>query len=327
MNSAATVRRHCALTAAIALAALASGLLACRNDSPSVARSDATAVAARARRDGPISSGLATSRRSTVGYLNRANAPALDGANAEDKAATPSSEAASPTDIRPGTMLIRTATIALRVDSLERAIARARSLAAQLGGTVGDVEVNTGEQTQRSASLELRIPTARFDDALSGVSPIGTVEHSTSGAEDVGEEYVDMAARIANGRRLEERLITLLATRPGKLSDVLLLERELARVRGEIEHAEGRRRYLGRRAATSTITLAMHEPLPIIARDPGDHPFRDALGMMWHNFTGLVAFSVASLGYIVPLGLALLLAYRTRRTWRAWQTPAADPRA
>ncbi len=263
---------------------------------------------------------------SSVGYRERTDAPAIEAAK-DDQAATPPSETSLPSDIRPGTMLIRTATIALRVDSLERAIAGARALAAQLGGTVGAVEVNTGEQSQRSASLELRIPAARFDEALTGVSPFGTVEHSTSGAEDVGEEFVDMAARIANGHRIEERLITLLATRPGKLGDVLMLERELARVRGEIERAEGRRRYLGRRAATSTITLAMHEPLPIIARDPGDHPIRDALGTMWRNFTGLVAFSVASLGYLVPVGLVLLFAYRTRRTWGAARTPVVDPRA
>jgi hypothetical protein len=226
---------------------------------------------------------------------------------------------------RPGAMLVRTATITIRVDSLERAIERARALARQMGGVLGGAEISTGEQSQRSASLELRIPSDRFDEALTGVSPLGTVEHSTTGAEDVGEEFVDMGARVVNGHRIEERLLNLLATRAGKLSDVLMLERELARVRGEIERAEGRRRYLGRRAAMSTITLALHEPLPILQRDPGEHPIRDAVVAMWRNFTGLVAFGVASLGYVVPLVLLGFVGYRVRRGMRSAALPAAAP--
>lgn len=55
-------------------------------------------------------------------------------------------------------------------------------------------------------------------------------------------EYVDIEARIANLKRLEDRYVTLLKEQTGKLEDVLKVEQELARVRGEIEQAEGRRR-------------------------------------------------------------------------------------
>src|SRR5205823_10851551 len=74
--------------------------------------------------------------------------------------------------------------------------------------------------------------------------PIGKLESVNVSAEDVGEEYVDVAARMANARRLESRLIDLLAARTGKLKDVLDVEQELARVREEIERYEGRLRYL-----------------------------------------------------------------------------------
>jgi len=48
-------------------------------------------------------------------------------------------------------------------------------------------------------------------------------------AEDVGEEFTDVTARMGNARRLEARLIDLLATRTASLKDVLDVERELAR--------------------------------------------------------------------------------------------------
>ncbi len=314
---------------AIASGALACALLACSDSNLSDRRrEEAVNTASQSvTKNRSVAMAPTASAATSLAYSSRADGGPAEAVRSPAEELSQTGSPAAATDIRPGTMLIRTATIALRVDSLERAIAHARALAEQLGGTVGAVEVNTGIESQRTASLELRVPSARFDEALTGVSPLGTVEHSASGAEDVGEEYVDMAARIANGHRIEERLIGLFATRTGKLSDVLLLERELARVRGEIEQAEGRRRYLGRRAATSSITLAMHEPLPIIAHDPADHPIHDALGTMWHNFTGLVAFSVASLGYVLPLGLVLLLAWRTRRAWRPRNEPATDPRA
>ena len=94
--------------------------------------------------------------------------------------------------------------------------------------------------------------------------------------EDVGEQFTDIAARVTNARRLEERLIDLLAHRPGKLQDILAVERELARVREEIERYEGRLRYLKARAATSRMTLSIHEPVPVI-ETTGQSPLVDAV--------------------------------------------------
>ena len=209
-------------------------------------------------------------------------------------------------------MLIRTANIGIKVDSLEVAMAALRRLAAALGGAVGNVSVSAGEFQVRSATLELRVPSARFADAMAGMSPIGKVEYSNESAEDVGEEYVDLTARIANSKRLESRLIDLLATRTGKLEDVLAVERELARVREEIERHEGRVRYLSTRVATSTLSVTVSEPAPVVS-EPGKSVIGEAFTRAWQNFVALVASGIASLGYLVPLGLVLLLAWRLRR--------------
>ena len=78
-----------------------------------------------------------------------------------------------------------------------------------------------------------------------------------------------MSARLENGRRLERRLVELLATRTGPLVDGLAVERELARVREALETAEGRLRYLRNRVALSTLTVRLHEPAPIIGGSGG----------------------------------------------------------
>ncbi|MFN0098769.1 MAG: DUF4349 domain-containing protein [Gemmatimonadaceae bacterium] len=213
-------------------------------------------------------------------------------------------------------MLIRTANVGIKVDSLETAMAALRRLATALGGAVGNVSVNAGEFQVRSATLELRVPSARFADAMAGMSPIGKVEYSNESAEDVGEEYVDLTARITNAKRLESRLIDLLATRTGKLEDVLAVERELARVREEIERQQGRVRYLSTRVATSTLSVTVSEPAPVVS-EPGKSVIGEAFVRAWKNFVALVASGIASLGYLVPLGVVVLLAWRLKAKRRA----------
>lgn len=212
------------------------------------------------------------------------------------------------------TMLIRTGNVSIRVDSLEPAMAQLRQLAASLGGAIGNVSISAGDFTVRSATLELRIPAQRFDAAMTGVQPIGKVEMSEVNAQDVGEEYVDVRARVANARRLEARLIDLLATRTGKLEDVLAVERELARVREEIERNEGRMRWLGARVATSTIHVTVSEPAPIVGQNPGQSVIGQAFVSAWRNFVGLVAGFIASLGVLLPLGL---IVWGVVRVWQA----------
>jgi len=214
-------------------------------------------------------------------------------------------------------MLIRNGDVSIQVDSIQPAIEAVRRVAASMGGYIGNVQMFTGEHQVHSATLEMKVPAARFDDAMTGVRPIGEVERSTASAEDVGEEFVDVSARIANGKRLEARLVKLLDTRTGRLADVLSIERELARVRVEIEGYEGRIRYLSSRIATSTISVLVHEKPPIVAVTPGNNPIRLAFIGMWRNMVGVVAFAIEGLGVILPpLALALIGVLIWRRTRR-----------
>jgi len=214
------------------------------------------------------------------------------------------------------TMVIRTGQAFIEVEKVDPAILKIRQLAAQVGGYINNSSVSGGRDQIRQATMEVKIPAPRYDEAVGSLSTIGKVETVNSQAQDVGEEYVDVTARVTNARRLEERLISLLSNRTGKLDEVLRVERELARVREEIERYEGRLRYLGARVATSTLTITVHEPAPIIGNNPGENPIAGALRRAWRNFIGLVAGIIASLGILIPLGLIALGAWAGYRRWR-----------
>ena len=218
-------------------------------------------------------------------------------------------------------MVIRTATASIEVDSLEPAVAELKQLAARLGGYVANSGIEVGRKRLRQAVIEVKIPAARFEEVLSGLRPIGKLESVNVRAQDVGEEYVDVNARMENARRLERRLIDLLATRTGKLKDVLDVEQSLARVREEIERYEGRVRYLRAHTATSTISVNLHEPIPVVG-DAGRSVMGEAFRQAWRNFVVLVSVFVQSLGILVPLGaLAFVGWFVVKRSRRVASQP------
>jgi hypothetical protein len=219
-------------------------------------------------------------------------------------------------------MLIRTGAARLEVDSLEAAVVRVEALAARLGGMVVSSAFQTGARQHREASLSIKVPAARFDEALGGLTPVGRLESLHVNTEDVGEEFVDISARLASARQLEQRLLEILRTRTGKLEDVLAVERELARVRSEIERYEGRLRHLRSRVDMSVLAISLHEPIPTLATPPGVNVIGEAFKQAWRNFVALLATGIAALGFLVPIGLlvgGVLVVVR----WNRRPSPAA----
>jgi Domain of unknown function (DUF4349) len=198
-------------------------------------------------------------------------------------------------------LIIRTGQASIEVDSLETSMAELRRIVQRSGGFVADASVQSGRNQLRSATLQVKVPASRFDDLTQALEPLGKLQFVNVAAEDVSEEFVDLTARVANGHRLEDRLIELLRTRTGKLQDVLSVERELARVREEIERMEGRLRFLKSSAQLSTLSINLYEPAPLVASHPGRSVIGEAFKTAWRNFVGVLAGAIASLGFVVPV--------------------------
>ena len=270
----------------------------------------------------PAASPIAETQRAAraIGFARGAPAAADEMAQSDESAAPPASSGDPLQGVNAGTaaptMVIRTGQAFIEVEKVDPAILKIRQLAAQVGGYITNSSVSGGKDQIRQATLEIKIPSPKYDEAVGSLSTIGKVETVNSQAQDVGEEFVDVTARVTNARRLEERLLSLLANRTGKLDEVLRVERELARVREEIERYEGRLRYLGARVAMSTLTITVHEPAPIIGNNPGENPITSALRRAWRNFVGLVAGVIASLGIVIPLGLIAFAGWVGYRRWK-----------
>jgi hypothetical protein len=300
---------------------VAAMLVACNQEAPRSDRSE-EGLGVSQEKNAVAPSASPAPRRPGVGY---------GGASAEDADLSRQAAGRDPSQVRvtdtatAPSMLIRTGNSTIEVDSLEVAMQQVRDLAQRLGGYVANTQLASGRDQIRSASLEMKVPAARWTDMLSGLKPIGKVEALNEFSEDVGEEYVDVTARVQNAKRLEARLIELLGNRTGRLSDVLAVERELARVREEIERYEGRLRYLRTRAAMSSMSVTVHESFPVVSARGETGVLGDAFKQAWRNFVGFIAGIISLTGILIPLAVLGLLGWFAWRRWSPRRGPRSGP--
>jgi hypothetical protein len=153
--------------------------------------------------------------------------------------------------------VIRTASVSLEVSNLDETAARLTQIAEAAGGFVADSST-THAGSVPEGMFVVRVPAPRFADVLSQVDGLGRIQQRRLSGQDVTEESIDLQSRIRNLERYEQRLLTFV-DRAAKVSDVLAIEQELARVRGEIEMLTGRARYLDRQVDLATIQVSAHE--------------------------------------------------------------------
>ena len=159
----------------------------------------------------------------------------------------------------PGPSIIRTARLHVVTKDFSVARESVESIMAAAGGFVDQLTV-TGDTTKaRVVRGTLRVPSQRMAEVLTSLRRLGTVLEDTQGAQDVTEQIVDLDARTINARATEQRLTDLLRNRTGRLSDVLEIEREVARVRLEIERLDAERTNLSRRVSYATVDVTISE--------------------------------------------------------------------
>ncbi len=158
-----------------------------------------------------------------------------------------------------GPMVVRTATLRIVVKQFDVVRGTVEGVVAQAGGFLDRLTVDGNSATARSLSGTLRVPSDRLAGVLDRLRGLGEVVEDTQGAEDVTDQVIDLDARLASARATEQRLTELLRTRTGKLSDVLDVERELARVRLDIERLDGEKANVSKRVTYATVQIVISE--------------------------------------------------------------------
>ena len=121
------------------------------------------------------------------------------------------------------------------------------------------MNVSTTENSPRSLEASLRIPAPALSSTIRDLKTLGRVERESQSGEEVTRQHEDLVARLKNSRETEQRLREILQQRTGKVTDVLKVEQEIARVRGEIEEMEAEQKALEHRVDFATVELQLTE--------------------------------------------------------------------
>jgi len=175
---------------------------------------------------------------------------------AEGGMAQPGTGVALPSDA--DRMIVRTGNMHLIVNDVPQSMERIAQMAGNFDGFV--VSSNQFKEGERLiGQITVRVVAERFNDAMRMLRDLAlevVSENTTS--KDVSEEYADLKARLGNLEAAEQQLVRIMA-KAEKVEDVLAVQRELTRVRGEIEQAKGRMQFLERTSETSLIDVRLEQ--------------------------------------------------------------------
>jgi hypothetical protein len=158
-----------------------------------------------------------------------------------------------------GPIIARTVSLSIIAKDFDSSRASLDAILARHNGYSANLSVSTAQDAARSLQASLRIPAPQLAAALAELKSLGRIELENQNGEEVTQQHADLVARLKNSRETEQRLQAILTQRTGKISDVLEVEQEIARVRGEIEQMEAEQKNLEHRVDFATIDLKLSE--------------------------------------------------------------------
>lgn len=187
-------------------------------------------------------------------------------------------------------------------------------------GYIAQLTINTPTGQARWLQATLQVPAGQLDAALGDLRKLGRVTNESQRAEEVTSRYIDVAARLANARNTEQRLLDILRKRTGKLSDVLAAEEQIGRVRQQIEVTEAEQKNLANQIALASIQIRANEDYlqPLRTEDGALINLRNASVQGIHN---AISGILAVLLWLLSMGPSLLLItallfFPVRWVWR-----------
>jgi hypothetical protein len=214
--------------------------------------------------------------------------------------------------------VIRDGRIDIRIDAGDFDVrgAELRSIATDLGGYIASGESYIEEYDDDRYAVgwfTLRIPSNRFDDAVSRVEGLGERVSSSLSSQDVTEEYVDLEGRL-NYWEQQEAFYSKLLNEAQTIEDLVAVQTQMQDVLLNIEQIEGRLRYLDGRTSFATLTVGLTEVPDVIAPppvEPTTEPgtIERAFEQAGEVLLATVAFLIVASAVVIPLGILALIAW------------------
>jgi Domain of unknown function (DUF4349) len=212
-------------------------------------------------------------------------------------------------------MIMRTAEMRIIVSDTTTAVDAVTKSVEGMGGFVSGSNIWREGELLR-ATLKLRVPANKLTSTLVAIRKLASrVDHETIASEDVSQEFVDLESQVRNLEATEAELRELLIVarqNSRRASEVLEVHAHLTMIRGQIEQAKGRMRYLSQVTDLSSVSLEIIPDAiakPVV--EPGWQPFviaKDAMRALVISMQSIATVGIWFLIYVLPiLGILMLL--------------------
>ncbi len=187
--------------------------------------------------------------------IERTIVPGSNEAVAEGYATSPETATASSSVNR---KLIRNAEVELEITS-DDAIQKITALANEERGYVATTSSEKQANGKLKGQVVVKVLPENLDRFLQKIRGLGDLKNQTLGTEDVTKAYFDTESRLKNARVMEQRLIEMLKKKSDDINDLLQVEKELGRVREQIEQMQGELKYWDSQVQFATVTIQLSE--------------------------------------------------------------------
>src|SRR6266699_1187991 len=155
--------------------------------------------------------------------------------------------------------LIQNASVELEIVGFDAAVQKITAFANEDRGYVATTSSEKQANGKLRGEIVVKVLPENLDHFLKKIRTLGELKNQTFGSEDITKAYFDTDARLKNARVMEQRLIEMLKTKTGKVADLLQVEKELGRVREEIEKMQGELKYWDSQVQFATVTVSLAE--------------------------------------------------------------------
>jgi hypothetical protein len=154
---------------------------------------------------------------------------------------------------------VRNATAELEVVSFDESIQKITGFASEEKGYVATTSSEKQANGKLRGEVVVKVLPDNLDRFLQKLRGIGELKNQALTTEDVTKAYFDTESRLKNARLMEQRLIEILKTKSKDVADLLEVEKELGRVREQIETMQGELKFMDSQVAFATVTITLAE--------------------------------------------------------------------
>jgi glucan-binding YG repeat protein len=213
--------------------------------------------------------------------------------SAKDKA---SSELRQNDKVEMDRKIIKEANLRIESKYLLKASDKIKELIEEYDGYISNSRQWQDASQRNHYYYTLKVPQKHFKKIILAIEELGELKNEQIKAKDITAEYIDLEARLKNLKAQEKRYLELL-DKAENVEGILKIEKELNRVRTDIERIEGQLKYYNNKISFSTIDVTINEPRPVISTGWG---FIQSFKQSIRSFLSSINAIIVLVGQLIP---------------------------